>query len=95
MPGEEFRVFTEIPNNEKMIVNMVTNDQLTLEDACDLLNKQDQQIQQIKTILTDMTEETFNDRIKNDDREDLLEYYKGKHDAIGDVNKRILEVLLK
>ena len=95
MPREKFRVFTEIPTNEKMIVNMITDDQLTLEDACNLLNEQDQQIQQIKTILTDMTEETFNDRIKNDDREDLLEYYKGKHDAVGDVEKRILEVLLK
>lgn len=68
---------------------------MTIDEVFDLLNEQDQQIQQIKTILTDMTEETFNDRIKNDDREDLLEYYKGKHDAIGDVNKRILEVLLK
>ena len=49
MPREKFRVFTEIPTNEKMIVNMITDDQLTLEDACVLLNKQDQQIKRLET----------------------------------------------
>ena len=48
MPKEKFRVFTEIPTNEKMIVNMITDDQLTLEDACNLLNEQDQQIKRLE-----------------------------------------------
>ena len=48
MPNEKFRVFTEIPTNEKRIVNMINNEELTLEDACDLLNKQDQDIQKYR-----------------------------------------------
>ena len=57
MPREKFRVFTEIPTNEKMIVNMITDDQLTLEDACNLLNKQDQQIKQLKQEVTHRKEQ--------------------------------------
>jgi len=43
-----FRVFTEIPTNEKRIVNMVTNEQLTLEDACDLLNEKENEIKLLR-----------------------------------------------
>ena len=49
MPREKFRVFTEIPTNEKMIVNMITDAQLTLEDACNLLNEQDKKIRELQS----------------------------------------------
>lgn len=90
---EKFKVMTEIPTNKKTITNRVTGNDLTLEDACDLLNKQDIKIQQIKTILLDMLEETFNDRMKYDDKEHLIEYFKGRHTAIGDIKKKIFDVI--
>ena len=64
MPREKFRVFTEIPTNEKMIVNMITNDQLTLEDACNLLNEQDQQIKELENKITKI-EEIIDNRLDN------------------------------
>ena len=66
MPKEKFRVFTELPTNEKMIVNMVTDDQLTLEDACNLLNKQDQKIKELE-------QELFAEKVQRLD-ERLAEY---------------------
>jgi hypothetical protein len=54
MPNEKFRVFTEIPTNEKRIVNMINNEELTLEEACDLLNEQDQQIKEYKMVVASM-----------------------------------------
>ena len=43
-----FRVFTEIPTNEKVIVNMITNEQLTIEEACDLLNEKENEIKSLR-----------------------------------------------
>ena len=63
MPREKFRVFTEIPTNEKMIVNMITDDQLTLEDACVLLNKQDQQIKELEQELFSTKVEQLDERL--------------------------------
>ena len=48
MPGEKFRVFIEIPTNEKTIANMITDENLTIEEACKLLNKQDKEIEHLK-----------------------------------------------
>lgn len=94
MPQEKFRVFTEIQSNEKYIVNMVTNAHLTLEEACNLLNEQDKKIQQIKHIMDDELEKAFDNRIKHDE-DNALEYFKGYHWGVGNLKKKINEVLLK
>ena len=48
-PIKRFRVFTEIPSNEKMIVDMITDEQfLTLDDICNLLNEKENENKQLK-----------------------------------------------
>ena len=77
MPKEKFRVFTELPTNEKMIVNMITDDNLTLEDACNLLNNQDQQIKELKEDLNGCNKTAKNAidfiRAKNEICKDVLQ----------------------
>lgn len=66
MPRRVFKVFTEIPTNERYIVNMITGDHLTLEDACVLLNKQDQRIRELE-------QELFTEKVKRFE-DNLAEY---------------------
>lgn len=61
-PGEKFRVFTELLTNEKFIVNMIIDEPLTFEDACNLLNKQDNEIEQLKNNLSEI-EKIINNRL--------------------------------
>ena len=48
MPTEKFMIFTDMETNEENIVDMVQGKPLTLEEACMLLNKQNQEIQKLK-----------------------------------------------
>jgi len=57
-PKERYRVFTDIENKEEVIVDLdeiPTDDynvvRLSLEEVCDLLNKQDEEIEHLKTDL--------------------------------------------
>lgn len=69
MPKEKFRVFTELPTNEKMIVNMITDDNLTLEDACNLLNNQDQQIKELKNAIQKLIIQLFKSPCDNNNKD--------------------------
>ena len=48
MPNERYKIFIDNNTNEEIIVDMITNDHLMLTEACERLNKQDDEIQYLK-----------------------------------------------
>lgn len=73
MPGEKFKVFTEIPTNEKCIVNMVTTEQLTFDIACELLNKLDKENKEYKILVKSLKDQ--NQKLKLKLKDLGVEYY--------------------
>lgn len=51
MPTEKFMIFTDMKTNKENIVDMEQDKPLTLEEACKLLNEQNQDIKQLKILV--------------------------------------------
>lgn len=66
MPTEKFMIFTDMKTNKENIVDMEQGKPLTLEEACKLLNEQDQKIKELE-------QELFAEKVQRLD-ERLAEY---------------------
>ena len=49
-----FKVFTDMTTNEENIVNMITGEPLTINETCELLNKQYDEIQLLKSEIKEL-----------------------------------------
>lgn len=66
---------------------------VTIDYLMDLLNEQDQQIEDIEKLLDDELEKAFNNRIRYEHPHPAAEYFKGYHQAVGDLKKKIRHIL--